>query len=231
MNKLTVQSIELSATQNDPAFLFSFMDNLERHDIGFQPWEDYKTNNSAAFAIAHNENNMFLKYYVKEQYLSSSVRDLHGEVHKDNCVEFFIALEKEYYNIELNCLGSIKVGYGEGRHGRIMLSGDIVKKIKIHAALNLSLNSAPSNFRWEILLIIPKDVFCFSSINTFKGLKCRANFYKCGDDLPDPHFLTWNAIQVKKPDFHRPEYFGELFFADEQDPILSTDFQKLLADG
>jgi hypothetical protein len=45
-----------------------------------------------------------------------------------------------------------------------------------------------------------------------KGKKCRANFYKCGDDLPEPHFLAWNMINTEEPDFHRPEFFGTLEF-------------------
>jgi hypothetical protein len=45
-----------------------------------------------------------------------------------------------------------------------------------------------------------------------KGKTCRANFYKCGDDLPEPHFLSWNNIIADKPDFHLPQYFGTLTF-------------------
>ena len=25
-----------------------------------------------------------------------------------------------------------------------------------------------------------------------------------------PHYLSWNPIETPKPDFHRPEFFGEL---------------------
>jgi hypothetical protein len=39
-----------------------------------------------------------------------------------------------------------------------------------------------------------------------------ANFYKCGDELPTPHFLSWNPIEWKEPSFHRPEQFGKLIF-------------------
>jgi hypothetical protein len=38
----------------------------------------------------------------------------------------------------------------------------------------------------------------------------RANFYKCGDLTAHPHFLSWNPIDLPKPDFHRPEFFGTL---------------------
>lgn len=212
MKKITVQNIKSFADEDDLTFISRSMDLQLSHEINAQSWKEYYTVNRASFSIAYSENSLFLKFYVKEQYLNSSVRNINGDVHKDNCVEFFIAFEKEYYNIEVNCLGSIKVGYGEGRQNRKMLSEDTIKKIKIHTILNSSINSVNDLMYWEILLIIPKELFCFSSIDSFQDLNCKANFYKCGDDLPEPHYLSWNLIETENPDFHRPEFFGELYF-------------------
>ena len=36
--------------------------------------------------------------------------------------------------------------------------------------------------------------------------------YKCGDKLQTPHFLSWAPIDLPKPKFHCPEFFGELVF-------------------
>ena len=41
--------------------------------------------------------------------------------------------------------------------------------------------------------------------------RIRANFYKCGDKTAHPHFLSWSPVSTEKPDFHRPEFFGELY--------------------
>ncbi|HEX8038127.1 MAG TPA: carbohydrate-binding family 9-like protein [Chryseosolibacter sp.] len=38
------------------------------------------------------------------------------------------------------------------------------------------------------------------------------DFYKCGDNLPEPHFITWNDVKAPKPDFHLPEFFGRINF-------------------
>ena len=40
----------------------------------------------------------------------------------------------------------------------------------------------------------------------------KGNFYKCGDHLSVPHFLSFAPIGVPKPDFHRPEFFCTLEF-------------------
>ncbi|MCK7536290.1 MAG: carbohydrate-binding family 9-like protein [Marinilabiliales bacterium] len=44
--------------------------------------------------------------------------------------------------------------------------------------------------------------------SSLAGKSFRANFYKCGDKLSNPHFVTWNPVGTEKPDYHRPEYFG-----------------------
>ena len=41
------------------------------------------------------------------------------------------------------------------------------------------------------------------------GRVIRANFYKCGDETPIPHFGMWSPVDNETPDFHRPEYFGK----------------------
>ena len=43
-----------------------------------------------------------------------------------------------------------------------------------------------------------------------EGTVIRANFYKCGDKMQYQHYGMWNEYHVEKPDFHRPEYFGEI---------------------
>ena len=44
------------------------------------------------------------------------------------------------------------------------------------------------------------------------GVVWRANFYKCGDQTLHPHWLTWSPVAFPKPQFHLPEFFGELVF-------------------
>ncbi|WP_084054648.1 carbohydrate-binding family 9-like protein [Caldicoprobacter faecalis] len=42
------------------------------------------------------------------------------------------------------------------------------------------------------------------------GKRIKANFYKCGDKTKYPHWGCWNRIDTPHPDFHRPEFFGDL---------------------
>ncbi|MFA5695554.1 MAG: carbohydrate-binding family 9-like protein, partial [Proteiniphilum sp.] len=38
----------------------------------------------------------------------------------------------------------------------------------------------------------------------------RANFYKCGDETAEPHYISWSPIDLPAPDFHAPQFFGLL---------------------
>ena len=40
----------------------------------------------------------------------------------------------------------------------------------------------------------------------------KVNFYKCGDLLPEPHFICWNKVETTDPDFHQPDFFAPVVF-------------------
>ena len=65
---------------------------------------------------------------------------------------------------------------------------------------------------WEVALVIPYSAFFMHNVTSLGGKTIRANFYKCGDKLQTPHFLSWSPIDLEKPNFHCPEFFGELHF-------------------
>lgn len=212
--RISVKPIPKFVDDFDYVYISRYLRGFESQPIKSQPWPQHKTNASASFTIAHNCQNLILKFEVSEKELSASVRPINDEVHKDNCVELFISIgnEEAYYNLEFNCLGSAKIGYGQDKGSRVMLSKEVINQIQVYASLNYNINVPDPVFTWEIFLIIPKTTFQFSQISTFEGLKCRANFHKCGDNLLEPHFLTWNMIETEFPDFHQPKFFGELIF-------------------
>ena len=63
-------------------------------------------------------------------------------------------------------------------------------------------------WNWRVTVVIPFSLIGVDPENLPERL--RANFYKCGDETAHPHFLSWSPIGTPSPDFHRPEFFGEL---------------------
>jgi len=177
-------------------------------------WKEFGYLPKVNFRIAHSDKEIWLKYYVNEKHLRAIETRTNGDVYKDSCVEFFISPDGEnYYNFEFSCIGTTHLAWGPGRHNRKFVDPAIIEKIEIKSSLgDQPFGEKTGNFNWEIMIRIPLECFAFSNLRTFKGLKAKANFFKCGDETPEPHFVTWNPIETTSPDYHRPEFFGEILF-------------------
>jgi len=130
------------------------------------------------------------------------------DIYKDSCVEWFVNFMPEvcaeYFNFEVNANGAMYAAFRKGRQDKRMLSEEDIKLLNIHTVIGEEI--------WEVCYHVPFSLirkyipqFCYE-----EGMKIRTNFYKCGDDTEFPHFGIWNESPLEKPDFHRPEYFGEL---------------------
>ncbi len=60
--------------------------------------------------------------------------------------------------------------------------------------------------------MIPIRLFAPTDATSLSGKTYRGNFYKCAELSGKPHFVTWNPIRLEEPDFHRPDFFGEIEF-------------------
>jgi hypothetical protein len=187
----------------------------QTNSIDILNWEEafpYKP--KLKFRIAHTGNEIWLKYYVNEKNILAQETRTNGDVYKDSTVEFFISIDgKNYYNFEFSCIGTIHLAHGEGRNNRTPIEPAIAEKIQIESTLgNQPFAEKSGDFNWEMMIRIPIECFVFDKIETLNGLLATANFYKCGDETSDPHFVTWNPIGTETPDYHCPEYFGKVKF-------------------
>lgn len=176
-----------------------------------QPWPQYKTDAEVRFSIVHNNESIFILYRVKEKHVRHVTTAINGAVWEDSCVEFFIAFDGEgYYNCEFNCIGTALIGYGTGRNNRELLPADVVRMVHVDTTMRKE-NDA---YVWELLLQIPVQVFVKHTVTSLSNVTAKVNFYKCGDLLPEPHFMCWNKINSATPDFHRPDFFAAAVFEE-----------------
>ena len=191
------------------------LDRLEKNTISHHLWPASAVKPDVKFAIAHHSDSIFLKYYVKESTLRAVCLNPNDPVYQDSCVEFFVSFngDNNYYNLEFNCLGTCLMGYGADRNNRQLMKADVITQIKHQAIVeSASSTTEPVSYIWQLTLMIPITVFRHNKFSDLKEVRSRANFYKCGDVLPDPHFLAWSNIEAPIPNFHLPEFFGELSF-------------------
>jgi hypothetical protein len=185
------------------------------HTIDTVNWKDYGYRPEVKFNMAYSSREIFIKYYVTEDHFKAEKTGTNQMVCEDSCVEFFVSPEDDgiYYNIEFNAIGTCLLGCGTGRHDSKRASEDLIAGIRRLGSVGPGpLPERCGLFSWNLTVAIPVDTFFRHRITDLKGKTFRANFYKCGDKLEVPHYVTWNPVGTEKPDYHRPEYFGIIKF-------------------
>ncbi len=216
MAELFVKKIEIdNAAENINAASELLEKHTKKVSVNTINWEDYKYKPDVKFRIAHTENEILLKFYVVEKNPKAVEANTNGDVYKDSCVEFFIspAANGYYYNFEFNCIGTIHLAYGSGRHNREMIDNKIVESIKTLSSLGrkpLDLNNGDKE--WNVMMVIPKLTMINEQQLNWSNLKAKGNFYKCGDETAEMHFVTWNPVGTENPDYHQYPFFGDLEF-------------------
>jgi len=187
----------------------------ERFRIDTINWEGFNYKPEVEFSIAYSENEIFLKYYITENYFKAEKTETNQMVCEDSCVEFFVSPEEDgiYYNLEFNGIGTVLLGTGTGRENSTRANPEIISKIRrLSSVGEKPVKEKSGEFKWTITIAIPFEVFFHHKVKNLKGKTFRANFYKCGDMLTVPHYVTWNPVGTENPDYHQPKYFGLLKF-------------------
>lgn len=193
--------------------------------LNIDTWPWHKTHEpkvpSVEVKLLYSDKNIYLRYFVREKFIIARTTKPQGKVHLDSCVEFFVAPNKNgYFNFELNCIGSIHLGFKQDRHSGGFIAEEDLNKITIATSL-------PNGKSIEEAVLAPEEGYIVEYCIPFeiflkyakcdmpqKGTSWRANFYKCGDNLPEPSWGVWSDIATPNPDFHRPEFFGTIIFSD-----------------
>lgn len=172
----------------------------------------YSVRPDARFNIARSSKAFFIHFVVNEKQIKAIYSEDQDPVWQDSCVEFFCQIpgSKTYFNFEFNCIGTCLATERKSRTEDVNpLSVEKMSQIKRYASLgNEPFEEKKGNFDWTLTVEIPFSLLGIDPDNLPESI--RANFYKCGDGTSVPHYVSWNPIEVENPDFHRPEFFGEL---------------------
>lgn len=164
-----------------------------------------------------NESGIFLSFQVTEAESLRRFTALNDPVWRDSCVEFFIQpdVQKPFYcNFEFNSLGAFLSQSGTCREDRVFITAEEAQTVSRFVSYESKSEVVNGVFRfeanWNLQIFLPKALLENRGIALKSGNAYRCNFYKCGDDLHDPHFLSWNPVKTENPDFHCPFFFGEM---------------------
>ena len=190
-------------------------DSGQRETVETLNWpKEYAYKPITYFNIGRSDKSIFIKYSVHGSMLRAIYSNDHDPVHEDSCVEFFckpVGAEK-YTNFEFNCIGTCSASSRKGRNEEVVpFTPNEMQTIKRFPSMGRrAFNEMEGMFEWELTVEIPFKLIGIDSENLPE--KILGNFYKCADGTDSMHFLSWSPIKTETPDFHRPEFFGELIF-------------------
>lgn len=213
---MEIQKINAAGITADKVASVFKENRIEYNSVENVNWpSDYPYKPDFKFAIAHDGKNVFIHYKVSEKTSRAAADRDCGRVWEDSCVEFFFAPDENgYYNFECTCIGKLLIAYGAGRHERQQAPKESLESVQRWASIGSEPFEEKPCGPWEVALIIPVSALFRHEIHDLDSLEARANFYKCGDLLSTSHFISWAPIKTETPDFHRPEFFAEIKFAD-----------------
>lgn len=218
---INVKRITFPCKRPPVRLIEKMMDSLDLkfHKIDIVNWNNFPAKPQVKFRIAYSFDEIYLQYVVKEKYIRAFyTKDEGSAPYKDSAVEFFIipsSTDSIYYNLELNCIGVGTFAGGPDRQNRTRFGNDITSQIRRSSSLgNQGFDVKEGDFEWTITIALPVSLFSLSNIQPLRGRTVKANFYKCGDELPEKHYLSWHPISTDKPNFHTPRFFGYIHFEE-----------------
>lgn len=163
---------------------------------------------SASAQLCWNDDGIHVRMHAIEQDIRAEHTAPLAPVCEDSCLEFFfcpVSGDNRYLNIEFNPNCCVFFGIGYGRHDRLRM----VPRTDPFTSI-----AERTDDGWQITYTVPFSLICelFPDFVPEAGRTMAANFYKCGDLTPQPHYFSWNNIPLKDPDFHCSAYFGQLVF-------------------
>ena len=189
---------------------------VEPQPVACCNWPDeYPAAPQVSFRMFHTGERLMLRFDVAERCTAAAAAEDNGPVWQDSCVEFFFAPDDGgYYNFEINCIGTLLLSYRRERNvGVVPATSEVLSLVERTPSLPRAVFAERrGDNRWSMTIAIPVRALFRHSLASWNGLEARMNLYKCGDNLSEPHFLSWSPISAPSPDFHLPEFFSPVRF-------------------
>lgn len=166
---------------------------------------------AATVSIARSATHIIVHYSVSGLDLRAVAMENNGPVWEDSCCEFFVGDPSDgtYYNFEMNCIGTLLAAKRKSREDFERFTPEKLAQVIRYSSLERKPYDISGKLcSWHSAICIPFSLIGMDGDRLPSSV--RGNFYKCADKSAHPHFLSWNPVQVPHPDFHRPEFFGEI---------------------
>ncbi|RKD86293.1 carbohydrate-binding family 9-like protein [Halopiger aswanensis] len=182
------------------------------------PWNVPDAKRSTVVRSLYDEDALYLQYHADDAIIRADTDELNGPVWEDSCVEFFATLDPQrrphYINVEVNCIGAFRLGFGPDRQNRELITANQAESIRVESSIDEQPAANAADDHWWVAIALPFETLATVtgvSISPSEGTVWQGNFHRLGP-RDTSFFATWNPVNAPKPDFHQPSEFGPLVF-------------------
>lgn len=189
--------------------------NFPVGEISNFPWErdcdSHPESHAGIFAVEGEGIHAVLWSFEEDVLCNCAKRD--DPVYTDSCLEVFLMPvegDNRYINFEANKNGVYLSEIGTCREDRVFIKS-LTDLEPIIETMEITENGKTA---WGYEIIIPEKLISalYGTNYHISESTVKGNFYKCAELSSNPHFGTFFPVKTEKPDFHRPEFFGDIEF-------------------
>lgn len=210
----TILRVESEFAPGDPSAPWAAIPSL---GIGHYLWLENDYRPPVDIRLCWSPSFLHVRFRVGERRVRVRYMKFQDPVYKDSCVEFFIDAFPEsrqgYINFETNAAGTLLAAFGPDGFNRKPLWPEDLAGFDVSASVAGPIDGEHGGESWTLEYRVPLALFRkVYGRDILPGHRAAANFYKCGDETEIPHYGAWSRVDTPAPDFHRPEFFGEVVF-------------------
>ncbi len=164
-------------------------------------WQEYGGIPKTTGKLLYNDYGIYVQLETDEKPLLARYSNQNDSVCCDSCMEFFFRPNEKdprYLNFEFNPFGTMYVAVRTSR-----FDPEFPEEDKTY----FNVKSYVDDKKWVLQFYVPFEIM--DKIFGGHTKTMYGNLYKCGDETATPHYATYYPVGTEKPDYHRPEFFGE----------------------
>ena len=183
------------------------------------PWWTEGEKEQTEVKMLWDDTFLYVAYKCDDKHIWADHYDTNSDTYKDDCVEMFwdpnpSDPRRKYNMFEIDCIGNLLSVYvGSGVSIKEKISRIMVPHISqsIQGTVN---NDSDQDIGWilEIAVRFSDYKELFDGTPPKDGDMWRIGLNRCGGRTNEQR-SQWSPSQTEKPNFHRPEDFGKVFFS------------------
>lgn len=183
------------------------------------PWWTEGEKEQTEVKMLWDDTFLYVAYRCDDKHIWADHYDTNSDTYKDDCVEMFwdpnpSDPRRKYNMFEMDCIGNLLSVYvGSGVSIKEKISRIMVPHISqsIQGTVN---DDSDQDTGWilEIAVRFSDYKELFDGATPKDGDMWRIGLNRCGGKINEQR-SQWSPSQTEKPNFHRPEDFGKVFFS------------------